>query len=161
GGDERKREILASDTYRDLQQLAAVRLLPDGEFGRRANALSAIGTCKAFDERTLRTSVTCPECGYRPQVSSGQTARARVENIESELLELRRQWTATVLDSLRSPEIAAQVDLLPKTLRDAVTSVLDRDALPSPITDELIQGINQALDRFEVARVTPVEVWRA
>lgn len=160
-GDERKREILDSDTYRDLQQLAAVRLLPDGEFGRRANALTAIGTCKTFDERALRTSVTCPECGYRPQISTGQTARARVETIESELVELRKQWTATVLDSLRSPEIATQVELLPKPLRNAVRSVLDSEAIPSPVTDELVQGINQVLDRFEVTRVTPAEVWRA
>ena len=123
--------------------------------------MSAIGTCKTFDERVLRTSVTCPECGYRPHVSTGQTARARVESIESELLELRKQWTATILDSLHSPEITAQIELLPKQLQAAVRSVLDSGTIPSPVTDELIQGINQALDRFEVARVTPVEVWRA
>ncbi|HVD03901.1 MAG TPA: DUF6079 family protein [Candidatus Dormibacteraeota bacterium] len=160
-GDERKRHIIEGDLYKDLKAMRAVDLLPDGMFGAIETELVNIGSCKNFDEAKLAASVICPECHYRPHKAAGPTARARVDDIASRLLELHSTWQETLLDSLSSLEIAEQIALLGETEMKAVADFLHRRALPQPITEPLIRGVNQALKRFVVRRVSSRELWAA
>jgi hypothetical protein len=160
-GDERKRQIIEGSEYKDLKTLTAIKILPDGVFGSLETRLVSIGSCKMFDEGKLSASVVCPECGYRPQRASGPTARARVDEIASKLVELRQTWERTLIDSLRTPEIAEQVELLAQDERAAVSALLETDLFPTPMTDMLVRGVNQALNRFVVRRISRDELWSA
>jgi len=160
-GDERKRQLIEGDTYRDLKVLTSIDVLPDGVFGSLETQLVGIRSCKTFDETKLADSVICPECGYRPRMASGSTARAHVDNIAAELVDLRQTWERALLDSLRAPEIAEQVDLLSAAEKQAVGDMLANNALPGPVTETLVQGVNHALKRFAVRRVSPTELWEA
>jgi hypothetical protein len=161
-GDERKRQVLEGNAYRDVKRLAAVSLLPGGRFGALEQRLVGVRTCKTFDERVLLTSVICPECGYRPQPASGPSARATVEGVEAELAKLRTEWERTLLDSLVEPEVAHQVqELLDPGDRARVMQVVEQRALPSPIDEGLVRALNQAFARFDVHRVSAQDVWRA
>lgn len=160
-GDERKRQIIEGDTYRDLKMLTAVDILPDGVFGSLETQLVSIGSCKTFDESKLTVSVVCPDCGYRPQRAQGNTARARVDETRARLAALRTEWEQALLSSLGTHEISEQVSLLGKAEKDAVTKLVTDGALPSPVTDALVKGVNQALNKFVVRRVSPSEVWKA
>ncbi len=160
-GDERKRQIIEGDDYNDLKMLTAVDILPDGVFGALETQLVGIGSCKTFDESKLMASVVCPECRYRPHKSTGPTARARVDDIHAKLVELRKTWEQTLTDSLRTPEIGEQVLLLAPAEKAAVSALLESGTLPSPVPDTLVKGVNQALNRFAVRRVSPDELWTA
>jgi hypothetical protein len=160
-GDERKRQIIEGDTYKDLKMLTAIEILPDGVFGSLETQLVSIGSCKTFDETNLAATVICPECGYRPHKATGPTARARVDDIAARLVELRRTWERTLIDSLQAPEISNQVKLLGDAEKKAVTRLIADDALPSLVTEVLVRGVNQALNRFVVRRVSSQELWVA
>jgi len=161
-GDDRKRQVLEGDAYRDVKRLAAVSLLPGGRFGALEQRLLGVGTCKTFDERALLTSVVCPECGYRPRAASGPSARATVDGVEADLAALRAEWERTLLDSLAEPEITQQVQLLLDPAdRARVTEAVERGLLPSPVDERLVRALNQAFARFDVRRVSARDVWQA
>jgi hypothetical protein len=160
-GDERKRQIIEGDTYKDLKILSAVELLPGGLYGALETRLVNIGSCKLFDEANLTISVVCPDCGYRPQKADGPTAAARIEDIEGELRHLRATWERTLVDNLLRPEIHEQVRLLDAPEKTAVESLLDAKTLPTPVTDSLVKGVNRAFNKFAQRRVSPDELWAA
>lgn len=160
-GDERKRQVLEGDVYKDLKMLTAVDVLPDGAFGSLETQLVSIGSCKTFDESKLTTSVICPECGYRPRKGIGPTAQARLEEMDSSFARLRRNWEETLVDSLRRPDVLDQIHLLSERERTAVESVTQEGRLPNSVTEVLIQGINHALQRFTIRRISPMDLWHA
>ncbi len=159
--DERKRAILEGEPWSDLRRLASVGLLPQGAFGSIENRLVGLRTCKTLDERRLRDSVICQECGYRPRASSGPTAKAALEHIEQEILRLREEWVRTLLDTLAEPEIQEQVALLPSGDRAAVEAFATSRELPRPLTEEFVSALNQVFERFEVRRITRGDLWSA
>ena len=95
-GDERKRRIRESDTYRGLARLATIELLPGGRHAALEQKLIDLGTCKDFDPPTITRGVTCPDCGYRPRPAGGTTAAAQLSQIE----ELSTGSTASGSESL-------------------------------------------------------------
>ncbi|HXF74373.1 MAG TPA: DUF6079 family protein [Actinomycetota bacterium] len=160
-GDERKRRILEGELWADLTKLAGVGLLPQGAFGSIQNQLVQLQTCKTFDERKLMDTVICPECGYRPRASAGPSAKALLEGLEGQLMKLREEWVRTLLDTLREPDIAEQIALLPPPDREAVQAFAGSGELPQPVTDDFVRALNQVFERFEVRRVKPAELWGA
>ena len=131
---------------------ACARDAPTRQLGRMPATVST---------RKATNASASPECGYRPQRASGPTARARVDEIASKLVELRQTWERTLIDSLRTPEIAEQVELLAQDERAAVSALLETDLFPTPMTDMLVRGVNQALNRFVVRRISRDELWSA
>lgn len=160
-GDERKRQIIEGDVFKDLKMLTAVEILPDGVFGAMEMQLVNIGSCKTFEESKLRTNIICPDCGYRPHAATGPTAKARLEDLYTKLVELRKKWEETLVDSLRTPEIGEQIRLLSESERVAVSALVHDGTLPSPIPEVLVRGINQALKRFRVRKISSAEMWNA
>lgn len=158
-GDDRKRRLLESDAYRDLSQLTAVSILPDGAFGSLQNQLTSIVTCKTFDESALQASVICQECGYRPRQSAVPTARATVDSIAGRLDQLLTEWERTLLDNLSVPEMQDQIRLLAASERTAINGFLSAKSLPAPITPEFVRALNQVFGRFEVRNVNQNEIW--
>lgn len=160
--DARKAQMLEGPIYRDLKALSTIRLLPAGAFATLERKLIEIASCKAFDERELEKSVVCEHCGYRPRISAnGQTARARLAEIDEQLALLHSQWEAALLENLKPEEIAGHIELLSAEEKKAVKDFIAANKLPTPVDGILVQGVNRALGRFEVRRVSAEELWHA
>ena len=161
-GDERKRKILEGSTYRELDALATVSILPNGVFENLRRQLIDVGTCKTFDEHKLYEAVICPECHYRPQPSSGPTALARIDAIEYQLDQLRENWVKALRESLREPELNSQIDYLDDPEEKiAVRALVDDGIVPEPVTPGFVKALNQLFKGFEVRKVTRDEMWDA
>lgn len=160
-GDERKRQIVEGAAMQDLEKLSVVSILPDGAFGSIRERLVAIGVCKTFDEANLRRSVICPDCKYRPKAATGPTARAAVDAIAGEVDQLLDEWRRTLLDNLRTEEMAQQIDLLDPSEAVTVKGFIKSGKLPTPVDDAFAQALDRVFRRFEVRRITAAEVWRA
>lgn len=160
-GDEMKRRIVEGDTWRDLDKLSTVTILPDGAFGSLRERLVSIGVCKTFDEDNLKRSVVCPACSYRPRPSEGPTAKAAIEVIAGELERLLDEWRRTLLDNLRTDEMEGQIELLDKTKKSKVRAFLDSEELPSPVEDDFVQGVNQVFGRFVARSVRSHDLWHS
>ena len=158
-GDDRKRRLLESESYADLRKLSAIDLLPGGKYANLQQQLADLRTCKTFDPEALRSSITCPECGYRPQPGTGPSAIALLDQLEAQVVSLRSEWERALADSVAAPEILEQISLLSPSRRELVNEFVAARALPSPVSEELVQAIGEALNRFEVRTVSPAEVW--
>lgn len=159
-GDDRKRRLREGTAFADLGALSAIALLPGGKYEALQQKLADLGTCKTFDPTNLSRSVTCPECGYRPRPASGPTALALLEGLEAQVVTLRSEWEKTLVDSVSVPEMAEQVALLKNGNKKAVQTFIDTGKLPDPVTDQFVRAVGQVLDRFEVKRVSPTEIWQ-
>jgi hypothetical protein len=160
-GDDRKRRLREGVVFADLGVLATIALLPGGKYESLQAKLADLGTCKTFDPTKLSRSVTCPECSYRPRPATGPTAMAVLEGLEDQVTALRSEWEKALLDSVSVPEMAEQVGLLKDAGRKAVQAFIDSGSLPDPVTDQFVRAIGQVLNRFDVKRVSPNEIWHA
>lgn len=158
-GDERKRRILEGDAYRDLKELAAVSLLPGGEFGRLQRQLVDLPVCKFYDTKDLRQSVLLPDSTYRPKASSGPSAAARLQEIESQLEKLRADWERALVDNLGVPEMQEGVPLLDPNSKASIEGFLESKALPDLVSTDFVKALNDLLGGFEVRWVKPEELW--
>lgn len=160
-GDDRKRQLLEGQVWRDLKILQRVSLVPAGVFARLETQLADIRTCKQFDSQAMNRTVVCPACQYQPRPASGPTARQQVDNIADEALKLHRNWLNTVVDSLREPEMTEQVGYLEPAQRNLVQELLDANGnLPDGVTDELVNAVNQVFQKFDTVAVSADEMWR-
>lgn len=160
-GDERKRQLLDSATWQDLKVLQRVSIVPAGSLGRLENELAVIRTCKQFDGKALTKSVVCAACQYQPKPATGPTARAQVDNIAEQATRLRSNWTTSIAESLRTPEMTEQLGYLRQTQQSAVKTFLADPSTQGSITDELVTAINQVFEKFETVNIDADEMWGA
>ena len=158
-GDERKRQLLESGTYRDLKRLTLIELLPGGRFATLEQALTDLRTCKTFDPAELARSVTCPECNYRPRSADHATAAARLSGIEEKISRLYTEWERALADSLDTPEMIEQINLLKPEERATVEGFVRARRLPEPVTEDFARAVQQVLNRFEVRAIASRDVW--
>jgi hypothetical protein len=158
-GDDRKRRLREGTAFADLGALSAIALLPGGKYETLQQKLADLGTCKTFDPAKLSRSVTCPECNYRPRPAAGPTAMALLENLEGQVTSLRAEWEKALLDSVSAPAMGEQIALLRNGNKKAVQAFIETGKLPEPVTDQFVRAVAQVLDRFDVKRVSPTEIW--
>ena len=158
-GDERKRQLLESRTYRDLKRLSLIELLPAGRFATLEQALTDLRTCKMFDPAELTRSVICPECNYRPRPGDHATAAARLRGIEEQISRLYTEWERVLADSLGTPEMIEQINLLKPGERATVEAFVAAGRIHEPVTEGFVQAVRQVLTRFEVRAIASREVW--
>lgn len=158
-GDERKRRLLESGTYRDLGRLTRIELLPGSRFTTLGQALTDLRTCKTFDPAELARSVICTECNYRPRPADQATAAARLRAIEDQILRLFTEWERALADSLGTPEMVKQTRLLKSGGMATMEAFVRARRLPEPVTAEFVRAVQQVLNRFEVRAVASGDVW--
>lgn len=160
-GDDRKRQVLESSSYQDLKRLSRVPLLPQTAFAVIERALLDIRSCNTFDEASLQSSVRCPECGYEPRPGSGPTARARVDELESQVVRLRADWQRTLAENLEAPELKQKFELIAPSDRGRLEQFVASGKLPDPVDDGFVRALTHVFDRFEVHRINAKEIWKA
>jgi hypothetical protein len=162
GGDNRKREVVSGETFRSLETLAGVTLLPEDRLRMIREELARLIGCRDFDEgRDLVTSIVCPHCGYRPRPASGPTARARVDAVGEDVRLVRSEWERTLVEAVRDPETREKVEALDPTKRVIIDRLVADDRLPDVIDAAFVSAVNAALERFERRNATAADLWRS
>lgn len=161
-GDNRKREIVNGESFRALEALARVTLLPEDRLRMIQADLARLIGCREFDEhRDLATSVVCPHCEYQPRPSTGPTARARLDGVADDIRTVYGEWERTLVEAIADPETRQKAEALDLGKRAVLDRLLTDRHLPDPIDAAFVAAINSALERFERRNATAADLWRA
>jgi len=158
--DGKKKELLKDERLECLKKLAqGVSLLPHSTLTDLQTRLAKVQTCFTLVKDDLESSPTCPHCNFRPQEENlGASGVAVLEQIDEQLDGMQENWTKTLLENLDDPTAKKSISLLPDDQKSAVNAFLKSKALPDKISNELVQGIQQALSGLVAIPVRPVEL---
>ena len=149
--DSKKKELLKDSRLACLDKLAkGVSLLPHSTLSDLQTRLAKVQTCFTLVKDELDASPICPHCNFRPQEENvGASGVAVLEQIDKQLDALLENWTKTLLDNLDDPTAMKSIKLLPESQKKAVESFLKDKKLPEKISNELVQGMQQALSGLD------------
>ena len=75
----------------------------------------------------------------------GASGVAVLDQIDQQLDSLLENWTKTLLDNLDDPTAKKSIKLLPAEQKEAVNAFVKSRSLPDKISNDLVQGMQQAL----------------
>ncbi|WP_370323776.1 DUF6079 family protein [Euzebya sp.] len=155
-GDKRKEQLRTSPEWIVVERLATIKMLPGGVFTTLKQELADIPTIMSLDASALTTSVI--HQGRQPGTLEGTSADARLEQLETRVLELYEGWTATLAENLAEPDLQEQIGLLDAGVRDAVEHFRDTGTLPDPVTVEFVKAVDLVFKRFEIRTVSTADL---
>ncbi len=83
---------------------------------------------------------------------------AALQQIDQQLDALLENWTKTLLLNLSDPTVKPSIKLLPDEQTKAVNSFLTAKTLPEKISNDLVQGMEQALSGLIAIPIRPGEL---
>jgi len=145
--DSKKKELLKDSRLACLDKLAkGVSLLPHSTLTDLQTRLAKIQTCFTLVKDELDASPICPHCNFRPQEENlGASGVVVLDQIDQQLDGLLENWTNTLVENLDDPTAKKSIKLLPDEQKAPVNAFLKSKKLPDKISNELVQGIQQAL----------------
>lgn len=159
--DDRKKRLLKDPRLERLKKLAHLALFqhPVTELQAR---LAKVQTCFGLIKEELAATPTCPHCQFRPQEEKLGASGATVLNqLDQQMDDLLASATQTLLDSLDDPTAGRSIALLPTAQRTAVEAFLAARQLPKTISNDLVQGMQQALAGLVAIPVKPTALLAA
>lgn len=160
--DGRKKELMKDPRLERLSKLVGISLLPHTSLSELQMRLSRIQPCFTLVRDDLNASPICPHCKFRPQEENlGISGTTALQQIDQQLDELLENWTKTLLDNLADPIVGKSIDLLNPEQKKAVTAFLKAKTLPEKISNDLVQGAQEALGGLIPIVVRPSELLAA
>jgi len=158
--DSRKKELLKDSRLNCLDKLAkGVSLLPHSTLIDLQSRLAKVQTCFTLVKDELDGSPTCPHCNFRPQEENlGVSGVAALDQVNQQLDALLENWTKSLLETLDDPTARKSIKLLPDAQKAAVGDFLKAKKLPDKISNDLVQGTQQALSGLIPVTVKPAEL---
>jgi len=152
--DKRKGQLLKDSRLERLNKLAGISLLHPGSLTDLRNRLAELKPCWTVGREKLETNPICPDCGFRPtDEKTGPSGSAALDAIDEEIDKLLDGWVETLLNDLSDPTVEKSIELLDADQKKAVKKVIKDRAFPDKISNELIQGIQNA-----TSGLTPITV---
>jgi hypothetical protein len=151
--DDKKKGALTKDTrLGQIQKLAGVEMMPTQQLRAFENGLFALKTCFSLTKVDLDADPICPHCAFRPleETAGGAPVAAVLRNLDEQLDELVRDWTATLIANLEDPTVAENVELLtdPKG-KKAVGQFLEGRELPDPVDAVFVKALQEVLSGLQ------------
>jgi hypothetical protein len=158
--DAKKKELLKDSRLACLDKLAkGVSLLPHSTLSELQTRLAKVQTCFTLVKDELEASPICPHCNFRPQEENlGASGVAVLDQIDKQLDGLLENWTKTLLDNLGDPTAKKSIKLLPDAQKEVVDAFLKSKKLPDKISNDLVQGMQQALSGLVAISIRPNEL---
>ena len=155
--DSKKKELLKDPRLECLKKLAqGISLLPHSSLTDLQTRLAKLQPCYTLVKDNLDASAICPECNFRPQEEAlGATGMAVLQQIDQQLDALLENWTRTLVENLDDPTARKSIDLLPSEQKTAVKGFLKAKKLPEKISNDLVQGVQNALSGLIAISVKP------
>jgi Family of unknown function (DUF6079) len=161
--DAKKKELLKDARLACLDKLAkGVSLLPHSTLSDLQTRLAKVQTCFTLVKDELDASPICPHCNFRPQEENvGANGVAVLDQIDKQLDGLLENWNTTLLDNLDDPTAKKSIRLLPEAQKAVVEAFLKSKLLPDKISNDLVQGMQQALSGLVAISIRPDELLNA
>ncbi len=157
--DEKKRKLLKDSRLDRLKKLTGVSLLPHASLTDLQNRLANLKPCFALVKDDLNTNPICPQCGFRPtDEKGGPSGSAVLDAIDDEIDKLLDTWVDTLLTNLGDPTVEESIKLLDADQKKVVQKFLKDKGLPATISNDLVQGIQNALSGLTSIGVKPGEL---
>lgn len=157
--DEKKRKLLKDPRLERLKKLAGVSLLPHSSLTDLQNRLANLKPCFTLVKDDLNTNPICPHCGFRPtDEKAGPSGATVMDAIDDEIDKLLDTWADTLLTNLGDPTVEESIKLLDADQKKAVQKFLKEKGLPDKISNELVQGIQNALSGLTPIGIKPFEL---
>lgn len=159
--DSKKKELLKDSRVACLDKLAkGVSILSYSTLTEIQTLLTKkVKTCFTLVNDDLESSPICPHCNFRPQEENlGASGVAILAQIDQQIDGLLENWTKMLLDNLDDPTAQKSIKLLPSEQKEAVNACLKVKKLPEQISNDLVQGIQQALSGLVAIPVKPAEL---
>jgi hypothetical protein len=151
--DDKKKAALTKDPrLAQLQKLAGVEMMPTQQLRAFENGLFALKTCFSLTKTDLDADPICPHCSFRPleEAAGGTPVSAVLRDLDEQLDDLLKDWTATLIANLEDPTVAENVELLtdPKG-KKAVTQFLERRQMPDPVDAVFVKALQEILSGLQ------------
>jgi energy-coupling factor transporter ATP-binding protein EcfA2 len=160
--DGKKKELMKDARLDRLNKLVGVSLLPHTSLSELQMRLSRIQPCFTLVKDDLNASPICSQCNFRPQEENiGISGTTALQQIDQQLDEMLESWTKTLLNNLADPMSKKSIDLLSDPQKKAVNAFLKAKVLPEKISNDLVQGIQEALGGLIPIVVRPADLLSA
>ncbi len=160
--DGKKKELMKDPRLERLNKLIGLSLLPHTSLSELQMRLSRIQPCFTLVKDDLNASPICSHCNFRPQEENvGISGTTALQQVDQQLDALLENWTKTLLDNLADPMVEKSIDLLNGEQKKAVRAFLKAKALPEKISNDLVQGAQEALGGLIPILVRPSELLAA
>ena len=157
--DEKKRNLVKDPRLERLKKLAGVSLLSHANLTDLQNRLANLKPCFTLVKGDLNTNPICPHCGFRPtDEKGGPSASTVLDAIDDEISKLLDTWVDTLLGNLGDPTVEQSVKLLDADQKKAVQMFIKDKSLPDKLSNELVQGIQNALSGLTPIGVKPADL---
>jgi hypothetical protein len=160
--DEKKRNLMRDSRLERLKKLTGVALLPHANLTDLQNRLAALKPCYTLIKDDLAATPLCPHCSFRPsEEAGGPSGSVVLGQIDEQIDGMIDNWTKTVLDNLSDPTAEQSIDLLESGQKQAVKKFMKAKELPEKISNDLVQGVQNALSGLVPIPVTPTALIEA
>ncbi len=141
-----KQELLQNKCLFKLKKLANIDILPKQQLDDFENQVNQLVGCYHLNFRDLAERAVCPHCHYQP-VKDEQSLSALMQlmQLKQQLLELEQQWLQILLSELTG----VSQKLLKKSFQQQITYFLTQSALPTEITNDFVQAVQESLSNLE------------
>jgi energy-coupling factor transporter ATP-binding protein EcfA2 len=157
--DGKKKELLKDPRLESLKKLTGVSLLPHSSLTDLQARLAKLQPCFTLVKDDLESSPICPHCNFRPQEENLETGGMEaLQQIDKQLDALLENWSKTLLENLDDPTARKSIKLLPEEQKEATSTFLKTKKLPEKISNDLVQGMQNALSGLIAISVRPNEL---
>jgi len=157
--DKRKARLTGDQRLLTLQKLTVIDLMPRQQLLDFQNGLAEMKSCFALTERELASSPVCPHCAFRPSVEAAKLGGTQmIEQMDKRLDAMLQEWTTTILGNLQDPMTRRNLELLKKEERNAIQRFIDSRELPSPLDNDFVHTLKEALSGLLKVSVNPREL---
>jgi hypothetical protein len=154
--DEKKKTKLLRDVrFITLEYLTQINILPVRQVQEFKKTLNDFVACTNLTIDELQNTPVCPHCNYIPQrdgIIGGVSAR--IEEAEDVLEKMVTDWTAALISNLNDPWVKKNMDLLKSSDRGLLDNFIKSGKLPSPINDDFIIALKEALSKLDKVSIT-------
>lgn len=148
--DQQKAALAADPRWGKLRALTKLRLLPSMELSYLQAQLDRLKACPNLQTSDLKTSVSCPFCGFNPAHEAPHEKEYTLADVQRSLDALTDKWVGVLLSNLETDEAIHNISLLGEKERNTVKAFQQTGSLPEKITVSFTDGMEMTLQGLEV-----------
>ncbi|EMD81932.1 DUF6079 family protein [Pacificimonas flava] len=156
---KQKGALITSDRLRQAEQLATIPIIPSNELDNFRDALGNLKSCEGLVRSELNSTARCPHCQFSPRNEqlSLTPAKSRLSELDERLDQILSSWVEQIRDELDG-DGQEKLQLLGDDAKVAVDEFLSAKDLPSPVPDNMLQGLRDALSDLVKIEVTSADL---
>jgi hypothetical protein len=113
--------------------------------------------CWNLTKEKLERFPICSDCQFRPKEEKILKS-FNLEEIEDELEDLLENWTDTLINTFKDPEIKVSIELLTKEQKIMISTLIKNGKFELPINIGLIEAIKELLHGIEKIEISVDEL---